>query len=130
MNNDTYKIFYFNGRLSRARRVVENAFGILSSRFRVFQTPIDIKIVETIDRIIISCCILHNLMLKEKAIENLEQEEGENNLCQWLLPIINNNRLPQNRRRRDRNTASAIRDFLCDILFAERENEISDDEDD
>lgn len=54
----------FNYRLSRARRVVENAFGILSSRFRLFKKPIMID-VKNIDVIILACCALHNFLSRK-----------------------------------------------------------------
>lgn len=40
LRNMTPKQQVFNYRLSRARRCVENAFGIMTSRFRVLRTPI------------------------------------------------------------------------------------------
>jgi len=49
----------FNYRLSRARRVSENAFGILSSRFRIFRRTIDVK-VETTELIVKTACAIHN----------------------------------------------------------------------
>ena len=53
----------FNYRLSRARRVVENAFGILTWRFRVFSKPIELK-PETIDKVICAACSIHNWLRK------------------------------------------------------------------
>lgn len=51
----------FNYRLSRARRVSENAFGLLSQIFRVFYTVIDLN-PSTVDDLIIVACCLHNLL--------------------------------------------------------------------
>lgn len=51
----------FNCRLSRARRVVENAFGIMASVFRVFHSVISAD-VKHVDAIILACCTLHNLL--------------------------------------------------------------------
>lgn len=51
----------FNYRLSRARRVVENAFGILSNRFRVLLTAIPLS-PEKVTRIVLCVCVLHNFL--------------------------------------------------------------------
>lgn len=58
----------FNYRQSRARRVIENAFGILVSIFRIFKTEIDMDL-QTLDYLILSAMCLHNYRLMEH--ENL-----------------------------------------------------------
>lgn len=55
----------FNYRLSRARRVVENAFGILASRFRIFRTNI-IGSETLVQNIILATTALHNLHLQRE----------------------------------------------------------------
>lgn len=53
----------FNYRLSRARRYVECAFGILANKWRILHRPLDVN-VELADCIIKTCCILHNYVRK------------------------------------------------------------------
>lgn len=53
----------FNYRLSRARRISENAFGILVAKFRIFERPISLS-PEKVDKIILTCCALHNWLRK------------------------------------------------------------------
>nr|CAI5821994.1 unnamed protein product [Callosobruchus analis] len=59
----TYEQKSFNYRLSRARRIVENAFGILASRFRIFRTSISTNLTVT-DRIVRTTCTIHNWLRK------------------------------------------------------------------
>nr|CAI5825561.1 unnamed protein product [Callosobruchus analis] len=59
----TYEQKIFNYRLSRARRIVQNAFGILASRFRIFRTSISTNLTVT-DRIVRTTCTIHNWLRK------------------------------------------------------------------
>ena len=70
----------FNYRLSRARRVVENAFGILANRFQVLMTSMQ-QGPETVKLIVKTCLVLHNLMrMRYPAMQNqqLDRPEGPN----------------------------------------------------
>jgi hypothetical protein len=65
---DSVKRRIYNYRLSRARRVVENAFGILANRFRVFLAPIPLA-PKKVQTIVLTACLLHNF-LRGKVIQN------------------------------------------------------------
>ena len=51
----------FNYRLSRARRISENAFGMLANRFRVFLKPIKLE-PKKVELITLCSCALHNFL--------------------------------------------------------------------
>lgn len=51
----------YNKRLCRARRVVENAFGILAQKWRIYFKPMHLK-VTTAKKVIKATCVLHNYL--------------------------------------------------------------------
>lgn len=92
----------FNYRLSRARQTVENAFGILTNRFRILQGTINLG-PEKAEIITLTCCILHNFL----ATKSKRYCEGEIETCN-LQNII-----AQQGGSRSSNEAMAIRNRFC-----------------
>lgn len=55
----------FNSRLSRARRTIENAFGILVAMWRIFRTPIMANLA-VVKLIVLATVCLHIFIIKEE----------------------------------------------------------------
>ncbi len=69
----------FNYRLSRARRVVENAFGILANRWRCLLTTMGLR-PQHVQHIVHACVCLHNIMRarypgQQNALLDVEDED-------------------------------------------------------
>lgn len=58
--SDAHKVY--NYRLSRGRRVIENAFGILTSRWRILRRRFKAT-DENVNRYVLACVALHNFLL-------------------------------------------------------------------
>ena len=77
----------FNYRLSRARRIIENTFGIAANRFRVFHRPIMAN-VDKVKDITKAVVILHNFLMNDNNCnpghsycpENLTDREEHNGI--------------------------------------------------
>ena len=73
----------YNYRHSRARRIVENAFGILSQRWRIFTRRICLD-VDNAKKIVMASCLLHNFLQEDKSYEATMAD-----LCQGADPVPN-----------------------------------------
>ena len=114
----------FNYRLSRARRVSENAFGILAARFRVLHTMMCLDPIK-VRNVVLACCTLHNMLLSKSSQSycpagsiDYEDENGKVIPGSWRRDIGNTGNfisLPKCRERHPKN-ADDMRDILCDYV--------------
>lgn len=76
----------YNYRLSRARRVVENAFGIASARFRVLRRTSELQ-PDRVRSIVNAICVLHNFLLSRGSRQLYAPpgtfDSGTENNGQW-----------------------------------------------
>lgn len=95
----------FNYRLSRARRYVECAFGILSNKWRVFHRPINLKPDFAID-IVKACVVLHNFVRNRDGFE-----------IEDTMTITGLEDIPGEETVRGGISANNVRNILCDYFL-------------
>ena len=91
----------YNYRHSRARRISENLFGILSNRFRVFQTVINLD-PNKAKFITMSAFVLHNFLRQSQSrnvycppgLSDQDKEYGEVKPGAWRQDIIDTAFIP------------------------------------
>ena len=77
----------YNYRISRARRIVENGFGILANRYRCLLTTLEIK-PENVVSVVLACICLHNVMrtrypLLQNRVMDREQDDHTFTPGEW-----------------------------------------------
>lgn len=113
----------FNYRLSRARRISENAFGILVSRFRVFERCLAVKL-STVNKIVHAACSLHNWLTKTSqrsylpygSVDNEDIETGEIIPGQWRHEISDLRNIERYGGRRSTDMAKKMREKFKDYF--------------
>ena len=101
---------HFNYRQSRARMVVENAFGRLKGRWRCLLKRLDFKL-ENVPNVVSSCVVLHNMceMYGDNFCSEWMVARDETNTSNITTPINSNNH----------GNKEAIRNAITTYLWSE-----------
>lgn len=114
----------FNYRLSKGRRISENVFGILTSRFRVFLSTLCVK-PESAVSVVMAAIVLHNFLRSKvpgrytpTGTLDREDSDGELNQGTWREEIKENpfSSIPNSRKGRQAKKAEEVRDLLCSYV--------------
>lgn len=125
--SENYAIF--NYRLSRARRVIENCFGILAARWRIFRRPIRAA-VSLVEKIVQATVCLHNyLRLTDNAMYcpvgfvDSEDSSGEIREGEWRTIVAADQGAFQHietPRGRPQNDATLVRESLTSYFLTDQ----------
>ena len=119
-----------NYRICHARRIIENSFGILASRFRIFRRPI-IAQVETVESITKACVALHNYLMKRSTSDEnrycppgFVDFERNNGVVRgaWRDEVANGTGFGELKRVGSNNfskNAKEVREIFCDYVNSE-----------
>lgn len=118
----------YNYRCSRARRIVENVFGVAAARFRVLHTEISFTPLVT-SRIVLTIATLHNILRQVNGAAYIPPGmcDGEDNgFClqpgAWRIQDVHTNHLtnlPSTQSRNAANYAKSMRDTLADYFTSD-----------
>ena len=105
----------YNYRLSRARRIVENRFGILANRFRICMQPIALA-PDKVEKLVLVCCSLHNFLRIRLGSNSVYAETHHLIHGEWRQGPQPQGFRPLERQGSNRYTSCAKepRDYMCD----------------
>ncbi|GJR58477.1 putative nuclease HARBI1 [Tanacetum coccineum] len=120
---------YFKKRQEGARKDVERAFGVLQGRWGIIQQPARSYHVNTLRRVMYSCIILHNMILKDQKMAVFDWNEvyanpSRNMQRTWIERCETQRR--KNKEMRDRDTHLSLQLNLIEHIWQEAEHEDKD----
>ena len=120
----------FNYRLSRARRIIENTFGILATKFRVFRRPI-VALPDKVTCITKAACSLHNYLKITEASSTAsnrpycppgytDQEDRDGNFIpgDWRQEVSGMKNIPRIGSNTYTRSAAELRDTLMNYFIS------------
>ncbi|GJV82013.1 ALP1-like protein isoform X1 [Tanacetum coccineum] len=120
---------YFKRRQEGARKDVERAFGVLQGRWGIIQQPARAYEVNNIRRIMYSCIIMHNMILKDQKMRVFDWNDNyanpSRNMQRTWVEMCETQR-QKNKEIRDLETHQSLQRNLMEHIWQQVEHEDED----